>query len=98
MLGSFSLQFVHFLVDVLLSVSDLGLHTFCSLLAFDYGLVILSQLLQLLHVSLNFGLLCSHFDHFLVELFDCILHLLAFLEENVLPLDKLLSFPIISLV
>ena len=75
-----------------LSLSELCLHELCSLLARYHMLVVGSQTLQLLHISLNLSLLVSHLGHLAVELLEGLFHLSALLEQIILPFNQLLPF------
>ena len=77
----------HLSFDLILSLSDLLLHSFHALLALEHVLVIGGQALQLLDVSLDLSLLAAHFLTLRVELLHRFLHLSAFLQQASLPLN-----------
>ena len=81
------LKFVKLTIDLLLSVSQLGLGTLRPLLTLKHILVVSCQSLQLLHVRLDFCLLGVHFTHLDIELLDSFLHLLALMKQSFFPLN-----------
>ena len=86
MLAFLHLKFVKLTIDLLFSVSQLGLGTFSSFLTLKHILVVGCQSLQLLHVRLDFCLLSVHFTHLDIELLDSFLHLLALVKQGFFPL------------